>query len=74
MTKTNTDWVDHQDTPYEENYTSVSTGYATYTAEDIRICGNCKHSAGLPSHNGTREYSEACKDCVAKNMWESNNA
>lgn len=54
----------------EPNFTSISTGYATYTAEDIRTCDYCKHNAGLPSNNGTMEYSGACKNCVAKDMWE----
>ena len=33
MTKTSTDWVEHQKEPL--SFTSVSTGYATYTAEDM---------------------------------------
>ena len=74
-TNTSTDWVIHQKEPprfTEEpsSFTSVSTGYDTYTAEDIRTCDYCKHNAGLPSHNGTMEYSGACKKCVAKDMWE----
>lgn len=70
-TSTSTDCVEHQKEPYEEsNYTSISTGYATYTAEDIRTCDYCKHNAGLPSHNGTTEYRGACKKCIAKDMWE----
>lgn len=55
----------------EPNFTSVSTGYAAYTAEDIRTCDYCKYNAGLPSNNGTMEYSGACKNCVAKDMWEA---
>lgn len=76
-TDTTTGGVEHQNkffgprTIYEEpNYTSISTGYATYTAEDIRTCDYCKHNAGLPSNNGTMEYSGVCKNCVAKDMWE----
>jgi len=74
-TNTSTDRVIHQKEPprfTEEpsSFTSVFTGYDTYTAEDIRTCDNCKHNAGLPSHNGTKEYSGACKKCVAKDMWE----
>lgn len=57
----------------EPNFTSISTGYATYTAEDIRTCDYCKHNAGLPSNNGTMEYSGVCKNCVAKDMWEMKN-
>lgn len=59
--------------PYEKGsveFTSISTGYATYTAEDIRTCDNCKHISGLPSKNGTMEYSGACKNCIAKDKWE----
>lgn len=62
-----------QHKPYkdeESNFTSVSTGYATYTAEDIRTCFYCKHNAGLSSNNGTVEYSGACKNCIAKDKWE----
>lgn len=63
--------VDYQKEP--SSFT-VSTGYATYTAEDnIRTCDNCKHNAGLPSYNGTRYYRGACTKCVAKDMWESKN-
>lgn len=41
--------------------------------EDIRTCDYCKHNAGLPSNNGTLEYTGACKNCVAKDMWEAEN-
>lgn len=70
------DWQDHQSIttsryiPQEDNYTSISNGRVTFSAEDIRTCDYCKHNAGLPSNNGTAEYSGACKKCVAKDMWE----
>lgn len=54
----------------EMTTTSISTGYATYSAEDIRTCDNCRNMSGLPSENGTRFYSGACRKCVAKDMWE----
>ena len=54
----------------DTEFTSVSTGYSTYTAEDKRTCDNCKHISGLPSKNGTMEYSGACKNCIAKDKWE----
>lgn len=57
--------------PQEDNFTSISTGYAQFSAEDIITCDYCKHNAGLPRNNGTTEYSGACKKCVAKDMWEA---
>ncbi len=68
-TTARTDWVEHQKEP--SSFTSVSTGYAQFSAEDIRTCDYCKHNAGLPRNNGTTEYSGACKKCVAKDMWEA---
>ena len=68
-TGTSSDWVKHQKEP--SSYTSVSTGYAQFSAEDIGTCDYCKHNAGLPRNNGTTEYSGACKKCVAKDMWEA---
>lgn len=76
---TGIDWQKHQSVtnavhkPQDNNFTSISTGYATYTAEDIRTCDNCKHNEGLPHNNGTMEYSGACKKCIAKDMWEKKN-
>lgn len=73
------DWRKHQSAttavykPQDDNFTSISNGYATYTAEDMRTCDNCKHIAGLPINNGTVEYSGACKNCIAKDMWEAKN-
>lgn len=67
MTKTPTDWIEHQNEPYKEpNFTG--TGYAPYVTEDKSTCGNCKHNPRLSSNNGTIEYSVACKNCVAKDM------
>lgn len=57
--------------PQEDNFTSISNGRVTFSAEDIRTCDYCKHNAGLPRNNGTMEYSGACKKCVAKDMWEA---
>lgn len=73
---TGIDWQKHQSVttavykPQEDNFTSISNGCATYTAEDKKTCDNCKHNAGLPHNNGTLEYSGACKECVAKYRWE----
>ena len=62
-TKTSTDWVEQQKEP--SNYTSISTGYATYTAEDIRTCSYCKH------HNkGAGSLHSACRDCINFSRWE----
>ena len=69
-TKTSTDWVEHQKEPPSfttepSSFTSVSTGYATYTAEDIRTCSYCKH------HNkGAGSLRSACRDCINFNRWE----
>lgn len=60
---TGIDWQKHQ------SVTQSVT--ATYTEEDIRMCDYCKHNVGLPSNNGTTEYSGVCKKCVAKDMWEA---
>jgi hypothetical protein len=68
-TSTSTDWVEHQKEPYEEpNYTSISTGYATYTAEDIRTCVYCKH------HNAAESLHCACRECINYDRWEKVNA
>lgn len=34
--------------PQEDNFTSISNGRVTFTAEDMRTCDNCKNNAGLP--------------------------
>lgn len=60
--------------PQDNNFTSAYNEYATYTAEDPRTCFTCKHIVGLPINNGTVEYSGACKNCIAKDMWEAKNA
>lgn len=70
------DWPKHESAttpiykPQYDDFTSISTGYATYIAEDMRTCNNCKHNAGLPRNNGTMEYNGACKNCIAKDKWE----
>lgn len=66
-TGTGTDWVKYQKEP--SSFTSISTGYAQFTAENKRTCDTCKHRGGLPRNNGTTEYSGICKDCN-RNMWE----
>ncbi len=56
-----------QSEPHEDeepNFTSISTGYATYTAEDIRICSNCKH------HNASEALYSACRECINYDRWE----
>ena len=54
-----------RDKSYEEsNYTSVSTGYATYTAEDIRTCCYCKH------HNASETLQSPCRECINYDRWE----
>ena len=67
MTKTSTDWIEHQKEP---SSVCVSTEYTTYTADDKRTCDNCKYNSGLPMNTATKEYSMACKICYAKNMWK----
>ena len=59
--------------PQEDNFTSISNGRVTFTAEDIGTCDNCKNNAGLPHNNGTDKYSGKCDGCVAKSNWENNN-
>jgi len=54
------DWLKPQD----DNYTSVSTGYATYTAEDKRICSYCKH------HNASEPFPRVCRECINHDNWE----
>ena len=61
-TKISTDWVEHQKEP--SSFTSVSTGYATYTAEDIRTCDYCKH------HNAAETLYCDCRECINYDKWE----
>lgn len=56
-----------------QDFTSISNGRVTFTAEDIGTCDNCKNNAGLPHNNGTDKYSGKCAGCVAKSNWENNN-
>ena len=56
--------------PQEDNFTSISNGRITFTAEDTRTCDNCKNISGLPSHNGTDKYSGKCDGCYDKCNWE----
>ena len=65
-TNTSTDWVKNQKEP--SNFTSISTGYATYTAEDIRTCDYCKH------HNAAETLHCACRECINYDRWEKYNA
>ena len=61
------DWQKHTTAvhkPQEENYTSISTGYATYTAEDIRMCSYCKH------HNASDPFPRVCRECINNDKWE----
>lgn len=64
---TDIDWQKHTTAvhkPQEDNYTSISTGYATYTAEDIRICSYCKH------HNVSDPFPRVCRECINHDKWE----
>ena len=48
----------------DTEFTSVSTGYATYTAEDKRTCHYCKH------HNTSETLQCACRECINYDRWE----
>ena len=49
--------------PQEDNFTSISNGRVTFTAEDTRICDNCKHK-----NNAQTKYM--CDMCYDRAGWE----
>jgi len=49
-----------------QNFTSISNGRDTFTAEDTRTCDTCKHH----NNHAAETLHCACRECFKHDRWE----